>query len=251
MTEEEKFAGHLKDLAQRSYQDNIFTFTGFLGEGELSCLLNMKKELQYAGLRLFGGTQHAERCIARFGNPDDLGYEQEFPIRCLRIEPLVQKFAEELSHRDYLGAIMSLGIERNLLGDIYIDGKTAYLFCLDHIADYLKQNLTQIRHTNIRITETARLPEQAGPKLKEVLVIAASSRIDAVISGVYHLSRNQGQNLLSSGKVFINGKECENRSASCSPGDRISVRGYGKFIFDGVEGATGKGRSRIRVRIFC
>ena len=72
---------------------------------------------------------------------------------------------------------MSLGIERNLLGDIYIDGKTAYLFCLDHIADYLKQNLTQIRHTNIRITETARLPEQAGPKLKEVLVIAASSRI--------------------------------------------------------------------------
>ena len=80
--EEAMFAGHLKDLAERSWQNSQYTFTDFLDEAQLSQLFGMEKELAYAGLTLSGGVQHADRCVARFGKEDYLGYSQPFPSKC-------------------------------------------------------------------------------------------------------------------------------------------------------------------------
>jgi len=244
------FEGHLKDLAERSYSNNIYTFTNFLGEAEKNILFRLSGELSYAGVSTYGGMEYAERVIAGFGREEELGYSKDYPISCLRIAPLSQKFSQELGHRDFLGSLMALGIERELLGDIIVKDNNAYLFCVDHIAQFICDNLTQVRHTNVTVSAAAQVPEDAKPDFRDLCVIVSSVRLDAVISKVFSLSRTQGQNLFSSGKVFVNGAECKSSSYAPKDQDIISVRGFGKFIFAGQQGATGKGRIRVLARLF-
>lgn len=241
---------HLRDLAERSYNNNIYTFSNFLSESEIAEFMSIKRELSYAGITISGGIETAERCVVRFGRESDLGYDQPFPISCLIVQPLMKKFGEDLSHRDYLGALMSLGIERELLGDIMVSDKTAYILCLEHIADYIKEKLVQIRHTSVKIEITNSLPEAIAPRLDRRQLIVSSERLDAVISKLYNLSRSQAQDLFKSKKIFVNGLQCENTSYSPKPDSRISVRGLGKFIYVGMEGMTGKGRYKVNVDVY-
>ena len=120
--EEQQLKNRIKDLADKSFRQNVYTFTGFLGLSEQDLFWKMiqKGELSYAAHKLFGGYEEAERVIVRFGAEDDLGYEEDFPIVCVHIKPLIVKFADALSHRDFLGALMNLGIERSTLGDIRV-----------------------------------------------------------------------------------------------------------------------------------
>lgn len=248
--EEGMFAGHLKDLAERSWHNSQYTFTNFLDEAQISDLHSLERELAYAGIVLFGGVKYADRCVARFGREEELDYSQPFPITCLKVDPSVEKFGEPLSHRDYLGALMSLGVERALLGDIYVQGKTAYVFCLDHIADYIKDNLLSVRHTSVRVTPLEKIPEKLGPSLETRIFVTASERLDAVIAQIYNISRSKSLSLFTQGKVFVNGRQVLNNSAFCHSDDKISVRGYGKFIYHGQIGITGKGRCRIRISVY-
>ena len=243
-------AGHLKDLAEQSFQHQIYTFTNFLTEGEQEILMAMHDELRYAGISMFGGTQHSDRVVARFGSPEEFGYEQPFPIVCLKAQPVAEKYSEELSHRDYLGALMGLGIERDLIGDIYPDGTRACIFCMEHIAEYIMENLRQVRHTNIKLSVLETVPDHIGPDLEDLVTVVSSERLDAVISKVFNLSRSQSIRLFQSDKVMINGIQSSSGSTICREGSKISVRGFGKFIYAGSEGVTGKGRIRIRVRIY-
>lgn len=241
---------HLRDLAERSYSNNMYTFSSFLSESEIAEFMSIEKELCYAGITISGGIETAERGVVRFGRESDLGYDQPFPISCLIVQPLMKKFGEALSHRDYLGALMSLGIERELLGDIIVSDKTAYIFCLEHIADYIKEKLVQIKHTSVKVEITYSLPEDIAPHIDRRQLIVFSERLDAVISKLYNLSRSQAQELFKSRKIFVNGLQCENTSYSPKPDSRISVRGYGKFIYTGMDGMTGKGRCRVNVDIY-
>jgi RNA-binding protein YlmH len=100
----------LTELADRSYRTGIFTFTDFLSMAELAAYYEQEGELQYASPSLFGGCEQAERQMIRFGGPEEIGYDQPFPISALAIRPLQAKFADDLTHRDFLGALMNLGI---------------------------------------------------------------------------------------------------------------------------------------------
>lgn len=111
MDEETLLRRKILDTANKSYNQNIYTYTGFLGLSELAIYNSMKKELQFAYPSTFGGSESSERQIIRFGSPEIFGYDDSFPISILKIAPLTPKFAQELEHRDYLGAIMNLGIE--------------------------------------------------------------------------------------------------------------------------------------------
>lgn len=140
-----------KELADRSYNKGQFTFTRFLSLAELSAFKYEESNLKYASPVIYGGYEEAERVLIRFGNKDELGYEEQFPIDILEITPLAEKFADDLTHRDFLGALMSLGIERELLGDIIVRGKKAYLFCLESISDYIIENLMSVKHTSVSV----------------------------------------------------------------------------------------------------
>lgn len=240
----------LRDLAERSYNQNIFTFSSFLSLGEQDAYFKLERELSYASPKLIGGYENAERVVVRFGSPEALGYEADTPIRCIHITPLLEKFADKLSHRDFLGALMNLGIERDVLGDIKAGEKECYLFCLDSIADFICENLDKVKHTNVKctvVTEKEDFPEEVP---EELVIQVSSARTDSVISKVYNLSRSDSLDLFREGKVFINGRLCENNSKQVSIGDVVNARGYGKFKLASEPSLTRKGRLFIAVLVY-
>lgn len=248
------FKNRMVELANRSYQSNTFVFTNFLGLAEQSDLIEIDRYVSFAGVKLSGGYEGADRCMARFGNSDELGYEEEFPIACLHISPLVKKFADDLTHRDFLGAIMNLGIERDTIGDIKVNDKEAYVFCIESIAEYICDNLDKVRHTNVKIgiitdvSSRLKLIETEEPKVKQIVV--SSLRADGIISKAYNLSRGESLELFQNQKVFINGRLVENNSMQLGGGDIVNARGYGKFRIDGLPRETKKGRISVSVAIW-
>ena len=92
----------LKDLAEVSFSQGRYTFTHFLSLAEQDEFYTIEPELRYAGITVSGGCDGAERQMIRFGNPEEFGYEEEFPISCIHCRPMAAKFAEKCNHRDVL-----------------------------------------------------------------------------------------------------------------------------------------------------
>lgn len=240
----------LLELAERSYSHSVYTFTSFLGLSEQQVYYEISGQLSYAGCGMDGGSPLCERKMIRFGNEENLGYTAPYPIVCLRIEPLNLKFAENLTHRDFLGAIMNLGIERDTVGDIFVQDKEACLFCQESIAPYLTEHLVKVRRTRVKCL-VSEIPEQlTKPSLESVSLSVASPRIDGVISKLYNMARSQSQELFRTGKIFINGRMTENGSYILKADDSVTVRGHGRFIYAGTQGETRKGKQRITVEIY-
>ena len=238
----------LKELAKRSYNTGHFMFTDFLSLAEQSTFYEIEKELRFASPLLFGGTDMCERKMIRFGDPNELGYEEDFPIAALLIEPVAAKFADDLTHRDFLGALMNLGIKRELLGDIFVKESKALVFCKESIKDYIIDNLSRIRHTTVKLSVTEDVSFIATPNLEEKTLQVASLRADAVISKVFNLSRNESLLLFQNGLVFIGGRECTENAKQLNPGDIVSVRGHGRFEFVEAKGVSRKGKTNCIVR---
>ena len=249
----QQLKNRLSDLADKSYQQGIFTFSSFLGLAEQDAFHSVERELNYAKPMIWGGHEESERVVIRFGFAEELGYEIPYPISCIHIEPLSPKFAEKLSHRDFLGALMNLGIERSTLGDILVNEKEAWIFCLDSIAEYICDSLDKVRHNSVRckvvdINDTSVTIPSEEPNIVNIQV--ASLRADAVISKVYNLSREVSLSLFQAQKIYINGRLCENNSAKVKAGDTINARGFGKFRLNDDGHLTKKGRVSISVGVY-
>ncbi len=234
------FAAHLRDLSEKADRTGRFTFTDFLNLDEQNTLNSMKREL--VCYSLFGGTEGCERLMARFGDADEMGYDVGFPIACILISPLQQKFADELTHRDILGALMHLGIERSCLGDIVLKDNVAWLFALERIAPYLCENLSTVKHTSVSCEITDALPEGALFRTESVNINVNSLRADCVIAAAYRLSRGNAEKLFAAQKVFVDGRMIPSGSFLLKPGNIVSVRGSGRFICRDVVNTTKKGR---------
>ncbi|MCD8217132.1 MAG: YlmH/Sll1252 family protein [Clostridiales bacterium] len=248
MQEEQALKRRILDLANRCYQSNVYTFSGFLNQGDQALFYEMEREVSFVPWTLFGGGEDCERRILRFGSEEMLGYEEEFPISCLVVQPLMQKFADNLTHRDFLGALMNLGIERDVLGDIIVKDNVGYVFCEDAMAAFLQEHLDKVKHTSVLCEITKECPAAARPVFSEEELVVSAERCDAVAAKVYNLSRSQSIRLFQAKKVFVNGRQFENNSGALKPGDAVSVRGFGKFIFDGCLNETKKGRIRVKIR---
>ena len=232
------------ELAAQSEAHYAYYFTNFLSPSSAAVAYDV---VEPRLLTAWGGADGCERVVLRFGDPIRFGYEEVFPIVCIQIEPLLAKFSDKLTHRDYLGALMNLGIERDTLGDLIVRDNKAWVFALPHIADLICRELYQVRHTNIKCDAIEKLPPEAAFRLEETIHIVPSLRIDAILAKICHLSRSRAKELVSSGSVTINGALVSNDSACPKQDDVITVRGYGKFIFRGEERQTGKGNLVIRI----
>ncbi|MCQ2522376.1 MAG: YlmH/Sll1252 family protein [Lachnospiraceae bacterium] len=251
--ETQLFQNHIMDLAEKSYQQNVYTYSAFMTEAERSDFEEMKNELSFVDYHVEGGYEDASRGIVIFGSIESLGYEEEIPLSVIKIEPLQKKFADDLTHRDYLGALLNLGIERSTIGDFVIGEKEAYVIVLKSVSAYILQELSRIKHTTVLCTEKSleewektRPPQQ----YKELHESVASERIDLIVSKVTKLSRNAVAELFHDRKVIVNGRLCENYSKTMEKGDRFSVRGYGKFIYDGGDYTSKKGKLQVSIRQF-
>lgn len=235
------------ELARRSYDRGIFEFTDFLGLSEQSDFFDAMKKEPYP-YTLFGGTEGTERVMARFGDAEGLGYEVPFPITPLRILPKSPKYAEALTHRDVLGALMNLGIERRLIGDILCLPAEYFVFCHADISDHILRTLTRIRHTDVTAEITQEVPRDVLIRTEDVRVQVTSERLDAVIAHLYGMSREDSQSLFPKKLVFIDGRVCTDTDRTPPVGAVVSVRGYGRFRYLGFESLSKKGKCNVTVQ---
>ena len=239
-----------QELFKRYETQGVYLFTHFLDLAGLSVLQRCLPRLPRAPYTLFGGAEGCERKMLRLGSEEECGYEQPFPIACLRIAPASARFAEKLTHRDFLGALMNLGFERELLGDIVVREEAAYLFCEERIAPYIAQSLTQVRRTTVRCEPLEKLPEGNLFRLEHQVVQLSSVRADALVAHVYKLSRSDAQALFNQGRVFVDGRECRDTGYTPKPGEILSVRGFGRMKYVGVDSLSKKGKSNTAVELF-
>lgn len=250
MDERELLSKRFRELANKSYNSGIYIFTDFLGLAEEAIFNETKKDFIGVKYTQFGGAPKAERKIVRFGDAESLGYTEDFPIVCIKAEPVSQKFADKLTHRDFLGAILNLGIERSKLGDIPILDNVGYIFVKEEIAPFILAELRKVKHTDMKLSVVSSLPEGELYKTARRKIQAVGERIDAVVAKVFNLSREEAKSLFLKRLVFTDGRLCENTSYIPKENEVISVRGHGRFIYLGYETTTKKGKLNIEVEVY-
>ena len=259
-------SGRIKDLAGRAFNNSFITHTDFLSLSELAAFFQILSSEgissnvhEYMGAHyvIYGGFPDAERAMICF-LPDYIS-EEEFlaqqsaepdVLACIHVTPLKEKFSDDLNHRDYLGALMNLGIERDQIGDILTGEKEAYIFTTTEVADTVCRELIRIRHTSVKCLKVNGSECDIRPRFEEVSGSVASERTDAVIAFVYNLSRAEAQRLIEAEQVFIDGRTAYSGGYDLKIGARGSVRGKGKFIYDGPGGTPRKGRLFFKGRKF-
>lgn len=239
MDEVELIRRKLNDLAVSACNKNIWQHSKFLTLAEQNILASLKPAVKYY---LDGGYEGAERKIASFGDADETGYVEEPEISYINAVPVNDKFADNLSHRDFLGAVMSLGINRDMIGDIIVKNNSAVIICLSSVVQLICNELVKIRHTTVKCSVIADFPWTFQSELTADEIIVASERIDVLISGVYNLSRNESQLLIKREMVFCDGITVRSSSYVPTSGLIISVRGFGRFVYDGIIRRTKKNR---------
>jgi len=231
---------HLTDLCRRNEKTGTWQYSGFLSPAEQDDWIRSPQAAGFSWI-LTGGYEAAERKILAAGNREEQG-PPEAPVSVIAAAPKSDKYAEELTHRDYLGAILGLGIERSLIGDILIRDRRAWFFCLTPAADMITASLTQVRRTAVAAAVTAPDIPELQPRFALTRLNVASERLDAVAAAFTGLSRGQAEKLFGAEKVFVNGRIVTDRSARLKEGDILSVRGFGKAIYNGIEHETRKNR---------
>ncbi len=230
----------LLELARAADNKGICTYSDFLTLHDISVFYSLKSELPSTKYDLFGGYESAERKVLCFYGEESVKAFSNY-ITCVRILPLNKKFSDDLNHRDFLGAIINLGIDRCKLGDILVKEKVGYVFCETVISSFICDNLVKVKHTNIRCEICDEAPE-IKPDFQEIKGTVASARLDAVIALAFHSSRSSILGLISGGKVYVDGRLIESNSFLLKENQTVSVRGYGKFIYQGLQKQNKKGR---------
>lgn len=226
----------------------------FYAPAELSDIEKIRLPLGIT-YKLWGGHLLAERKVVT-AYPDflDIKDEQLSDFSDIAILHISNTARKSLSHRDFLGALMSMGIERDRIGDILIHNDEAIVFVSMPLADYIQQELKKVSNCRINIKQLYDVNnddlENFLPKKESRVIIVASMRLDCIIADMYSLSRSEAQKLIKSEAVRINYKTAVDYDELLENGDLISVRGKGRFEVSDIEGNTKKGNLRLRVLIY-
>jgi len=239
----------LIDLSKQAYNRNINTYSNFLNLHEQDLLHSIPKTSLYTPYTLVGGYDQAERRIAVFYDADTYATpsRETLPISILRIQPLQVKFMDELSHSDYLGAIMNLQIERDRTGDILVDDTGAYLFVHPDMVDFLLENLTRVKQTVVMCQEEMVDTFVYEPKYEVITGTVASVRLDNLLTLAFSPSRSKIVGFIEGGKTFVNGKLITSNGYKVQEGDLISLRGFGKFQYVAAGHVSKKGRIFVTI----
>lgn len=283
MDKDKLLAGRIADLSRQCWNGDYLTHTNFLSASELAEFYQMPGHQHSPGLNtfngvpyiVFGGREDSDRARIFFLPSymdvdqliqDELSGNGSISLVCAR--PVNPGFADPLTHRDYLGALMNLGIDRSMTGDILVnqhdpeDGQRpqetgrsyprgmAYIFCAENVAELIASELTRVKHTTVSCQILPPSACDLEPDFRELTGTVASIRLDSIITMVWHLSRGKAQALIQGEKVTVNGRLITSSSFEPGENDRVSVRGLGKFIYLGDEGSTRKGRLRAKVHLF-
>lgn len=252
LDEEQKVLfSHLIDLYIRSENRNIVCTGNFMTASECA---GAEKLLAAAGCRnyfLYGGYDGAERRCAVF--PTDYCGESEIMespelADMIYVVADVNKFdigKADFSHRDCLGSLMALGIEREMLGDMIAEGGKAVIIAKRQIAGYIKDNLSKIGKYPVNVTLHDKYEIVETKDYETGSDTVASMRLDAVIASVFKMSRSGAAEAISNGMAAVNGITSTKPDVSVKDGDKLSLRGKGRVVIEKNNGVSKKGRIRF------
>jgi len=233
--------------ACQKYKKNTYThFINPIKTKRFISILNGEK-FNDVSIVSFGGHAMAERSIIGFFYGEKCN---QFPITAILIN-YSSKFSKKLSHRDFLGSIIGLGIDRSLIGDILVSNGEAIVYALDEISEYVCTNIEKVSNTRVTASKIEFEKIQESPVLKEEQrIIVASLRIDVILSSVFNMSRSQISKLISSEKVLLNWSVVTNASKPISEKDILTLRGFGRVEIFEIIGKTKKDRFIMNIYKF-
>lgn len=236
-----------EDLAARCRRSGRLTQTNFLTPAERFQIESREKSLDCTVV-FSGGQEGCERTVAFF-LPDWMEQESldisEY-IKAIR----VTAYFGTPGHRDYMGAVLGMGVGREWVGDIRVVGDEAYIFCLPGVERHLvtidKVGRCGVKAASVELSE---IPEPVR-RVKNVSFSVMSMRLDAIVGGMFDLSRTEAAKQISCGNVTVNYSETEKTDLAVKPGDVISLRGSGKGTVTDTGGTSRKGRLFVYAEIY-
>lgn len=256
MTEKEILLSRIQDKKSEADKNIMITHSVFLSVDELSDSgFTDKKNNNGIMSFYYGGYSEAER------------QSIFFVPECFSVEDITQHFSEfaddnpitvvkvikdrfsNLSHRDYLGAVMGLGIKRELIGDIITIDNGAYIICFKSIADFIADNLTRGGRGSLTCCVTSvGVIELPTEKIETKFHSVASLRLDNILCAGFNVPRSSCGEYLNKGLVFVNSTRASKVDAIVKEHDKIVLRGKGKIVLAEIIGENKKGRVHINIR---
>ncbi len=233
------FYSKLDDAVRLSYTWQKPYFFPFLSERKQALAESYLRSIGFENYCFFGGYDNSERKMLALCSDD---ITPAFPVSAVEFR---YRNCDKLTHRDFLGALMSLGIERETVGDILVgDGRTV-VFVKSDLYDYIISQIFKIGNIGVKLSnaDLSKLPKGRGTE--EISLIVSSLRLDNVVAAVTGFSREKTKSFILSGNVSCGFIQSTNISQLLSVGDTLIIRGKGKYILSAVQGETKKGRLRI------
>lgn len=223
-------------------------FTDFMDRAKCGRFMERLRNAGAFRAAVFGGTEDCERLMMGFCVPGEELLPEMFPIRAIRIRRKNRKFGQAgLSHRDYLGSLLGLGIDRGKLGDILVSEEEAVCFAAEEITPYICAALEQVSKTAVVAEECEMDGAAFAKKTEKKRITVASMRLDAVAGEVFHLSRAKTQGLIGAEKAAVNWAAVTSASCLLKEGDMVSLRGFGRFRVGEAGGRTKKDKLVLEI----
>lgn len=197
---------------------------------------------KYFKVDSFGAFNEAERRILSFNNI----YNNPMPIEILEISN--KSSFSKIEHKDYLGAIMSLGIEREKIGDLVVDDERAIVPVIKGLSSYIINNLDKVSNSKINIKIINDIKSIRLPELNEEIVNLSALRIDALVAKLAKVSRSQANEIIQSGRVQVDYSKVTDKGYEIKEESRVTIRGSGKFIVGEITGETKSGKLKVKIK---
>lgn len=248
MTKEEDILIHyIEKRIEQCLEFGKFAYSNFLDMHQRNLVQSVCNRWRGLNYLFYGGYEDAERTVAVF-LPEYFNLDDSNPLALLRISPNGHK---ELSHRDYLGSLMGLGIKREMIGDILVRSDGADIIVLKTISQFLHSNYEKAGRINLKADilpiDLLIVPEMGYETKRDTV---ASLRLDSVAASAFSMSRGMAAKAINEGRVFVNNQLCQKSDRLVKEGDKITLRGKGKAILEKVGGLTRKDRTVIIIKRF-
>jgi len=238
------------DRLKAAQNKNHATFTDFLNPQRSAVFMQqfIKKSVI---ARIYGGFDAAERKMLGFAPPypecDDPLSNLFYPITPIAVA-YNERFSRQLTHRDFLGSVLGLGLDRGKVGDIRLGESGAVMYVSNEVAGFIQESLREVGRTSVTATVCTEFDEMETQGATKRITVA-SLRLDAVISVAFHLSRSKAAALIEGEKVFVNWAIAKKTMQLCA-GDVVTIRGTGRIRMDEIIGQTKKDRVAVCITIF-
>ncbi len=229
-------SARVEDMVTQCIKNDTPQYFGFLSEEEAAFAARLSKKAA-CRMEFFGGYEGARRVM--LGCLPDWCEAPAFPIAAATF---TYRKEDKLAHRDFLGAILSYGLQRSTIGDILVEDGRAVVFMTAEVEEYVLTQVDKVGKFGVVGTQGFVSPLPKGNLFMSLTATVESLRLDCVLAAICGFSRSSAQESVKQGMAFVNGASNIKCTRTVREGDILSVRGLGKFLIGDVDGRTKKNK---------